>query len=243
MELFWDDVQETEQQQLTDSDIEALMTRSTISLSKQITGAGTTKPSLNHQSPVVYGLAANQDLEQRYATFIVDSGATEHMVGSDVELHDTVSIFAPVRFGNKSTLNTTVMGTLKFEKFKLTNVLKIEGLARNLISEGQLDAKGCVIDTQDGRKTIHGPDGGVCFTAVKMQGLYVYEPTRLEAFLAGSKPTSALELWHMQMGHLNVHDLRLLPTLANGIQMAKTVPMDLRHVHCMYEVKNARESI
>ena len=84
-----------------------------------------------------------------------------------------------------------------------------------------------MIDTRDGRKTIYGPDGGVCFTAVKMQGLYVYEPTRLEAFLAGLKPTSALELWHMRMGHLNEHDLRLLPTLANGIQIAKTVPMDL----------------
>ena len=44
LELFWDDAQESEQQQLTDSDIEALMARSTISFSKQITVCGAGKP-------------------------------------------------------------------------------------------------------------------------------------------------------------------------------------------------------
>jgi hypothetical protein len=60
-----------------------------------------------------------------------------------------------------------------------------------------------------------------------MNGLYVYEPTKLEVFLAGSKPTSSLELWHMRMGHLNVHDLKEFQHLAKGIQVSARTPMDL----------------
>jgi hypothetical protein len=149
------------------------------------------------------------------------------MVGTGIFLHDAARIKQPVRFGNKSTLDATEIGRLKFNRFELSNVLKIEGLARNLISEGQLDAKGCVITTKGGTKTVYGPDGKVCFTAIKMNGLYVFEPTKLEVFLAGSRPTSSLELWHMRMGHLNVHDLRKLQHLATGMELSSKVPMDL----------------
>jgi hypothetical protein len=149
------------------------------------------------------------------------------MVGTDVYLHDTKPMSVPVRFGNKSTLNATEVGTLKFEHFSLSNVSRIDGLARNLISEGQLDTKGCKIETKDGRKTIYGPSGKICFEAVKMGGLYVFEPLRLAAFLAGSKPTLVLELWHLRMGHLNINDLKILPKLAEGIELSKRLPMDL----------------
>ena len=67
----------------------------------------------------------------------------------------------------------------------------------------------------------------MCFVANKVRGLYVYEPTTMEACLAGSKPTSDLEMWHMRMGHLNVQDLKILPNLSEGIKITSTIPMDL----------------
>ena len=160
-------------------------------------------------------------------TFVVDSGATEHMVGTGVVLHDAEQYRTPVRFGNQQTLMTSEVGTLKFGEFNLTNVLKIEGLSRNLISEGQLDSKGCKIETGRGRKTVYSPDGKVCFVAYLRDGLYIYKPTEIESFLAGSKPTSSLELWHMRMGHLNVRDLKELTRLSTGMEFSNKVPMDL----------------
>jgi hypothetical protein len=189
-----------------------------------VRGSGLSKPQLSrHAAMMVYGDKASSP-SPRY-DFVMDSGATEHMVGTGVLLCDTTSYRTPVKLGNKQTLMTSEKGTLKFGNFNLTGVLKIEGLSRNLISEGQLDSKGCKIE--HGRKTIYGPDGKVCFVATLRNGLYVFEPDGIESFLAGSKPTSSLELWHMRMGHLNIKDLKELSKLSTGMEITSRVPMDL----------------
>ena len=167
-------------------------------------------------------------------SFVIDSGATEHMVGAQFLLDDSSPHSALVKFGNGDTLAAGEIGTLKLEGIKFANVLKIPGITRNLISEGQLDDLGCRIETFHGKKTVYDSNGTICFTANKVNGLYIYEPTQVsaEGNLAGSVPSSAMELWHNRLGHLNVPDLRLLRTLASGIDFPNTAPAGLCTACC-----------
>jgi hypothetical protein len=85
--------------------------------------------------------------------FVIDGGCTHHMV--DLPLLNEVQCNTPVQFGKRQAIATAVaVGDLKIGSITLTNVLRVPGIRYNLISEGQLDDKGCVITTANGNKII-----------------------------------------------------------------------------------------
>ena len=95
-------------------------------------------PQVASEAHVVVGGAKDRPGNE-FSTFILDSGATAHMVGANVALHNAVPTTGPVRFGNDEVLDASEIGNLQLGRLMPTEVLRVNGISRNLLSEGQLD--------------------------------------------------------------------------------------------------------
>ena len=70
------------------------------------------------------------------------------MIQEEVLLHQTHSVkSSAVKFGNDGILAASHIGNLKTADVVLTDVLKVPGITKNLISKGRLDEKGCSISS------------------------------------------------------------------------------------------------
>lgn len=79
--------------------------------------------------------------------FILDGGCTHHMV--DLPLIDIMKL------DNKSAEAVAVaLRALKIGNIVITDVLRIPGFRYNLLLEGQLDNRGCVITKTAGEKRV-----------------------------------------------------------------------------------------
>ena len=67
------------------------------------------------------------------------------MVSENTVLDDIRSVSFSVKFRNSGILKAAHVGKLITDEVVLTGVLMVPGLTRNLVSEGQLDDKGCSI--------------------------------------------------------------------------------------------------
>ena len=125
---------------------------------------------------------------------------------------------------------------LRVQGMILGPALRVHGLGTNLISEGVLQNRGYeVMSKGNWRKVMLG--GEVVISAALENGLFVWRPSdkdflkqsvqelkgdsnwvQQQCFVAGSKPESNLQLWHLRMGHLNVADLHILKERSTGIK-------------------------
>ena len=115
------------------------------------------------------------------------------------------------------------------------NRLFVEGIRESIISLGQLDAEGCRTELSHGKVKVFGPSGNFKFSAFLHNGHYFLDtqfyfgPNIFEAKNAGNASTFAItdakndntaELWHCQMGHANLPDIKRLQHLALGVQLS-----------------------
>jgi hypothetical protein len=163
------------------------------------------------------------DIKNKYPgdyEFILDSGCTNTMVNRRTLLTCVEDCDVLVMYGNGAQQKANCKGILDIDGVRIHNVLVVPGLVRNLLSEAQLTEYGFTIETTHFGKQVFDKQEDLAFNANKEGMLYVWKPTHTEkaiANIAGTKPDSDVELWHLRMGHLNVTDLKLLRNLATGI--------------------------
>ena len=130
--------------------------------------------------------------------------------------------------GNKDTLKSTHKGNLRFNNLVFTDVLFVPGLLQTLISEPQLEKKGCRIVSEKGVRTI-SKGGRYLFHAVLERNSYVFKPHSVstnsrvmeaEEIVLVTKETkvTSAQLWHLRMGHLNFQDMVKLKSRAFGMR-------------------------
>ena len=108
--------------------------------------------------------------------FLLDSGATCHMVDGSVPLLDERRAETMVR--GVADVHAHAIGTLRAGGLEFTEVLKVQGLGINLISEGVLHSHGCdVVSSAKGgwKRVIY--QGKVIIEATYEGGLFPWRPT------------------------------------------------------------------
>ena len=176
-------------------------------------------------------VVSNEVLENKTPSkyvFVIDSGATSHMVKSS-ELMTEFSVERSVIHqaeegrGIVSTGRGTVQGLILPCKMTLTltNVLLIPTMGVNVISVRQLCSKGYQVIFQQENCVVK--KGGVEYLrARKTGGLYqlvIHDlpVSSIERALAMVESNSKLTLWHHRLGHLNEVEVRkMLPQINLG---------------------------
>lgn len=125
------------------------------------------------------------ETEGRGLRFLLDSGASNHMVGDPVLLRD-IQYFASPGYatqGDGSQLRILGVGTVRTDHFNIPNVQLVEGLTKNLISVGQLDSDHGTCSSFHGNVCkIMLPDGAVLGEAhLEGNGLYMLRSLQLPA--------------------------------------------------------------
>jgi hypothetical protein len=178
--------------------------------------------STNNRSTAMEAFAFNasvQDITTRLektsisstAQFVIDSGATHHMVNNIELLHNVRNCAAvPVTFGDGSRLLSTTQGSITIGNIELHDVLYVPGLQHNLISVNK--TPGVWIFAHNIAKLQSSNNEVQLEAKSTSNGLYMVTNTPI----ALSATTELLE-WHKRLGHtsptqiLSLHRQGLLP--------------------------------
>nr|XP_045084396.1 uncharacterized protein LOC123493968 [Aegilops tauschii subsp. strangulata] len=148
-----------------------------------------------------------------------DAGASSHMTGDGrvfLALDETVR--GTVRFGDGFVVAMHGRGSVVFRcqsggQRALTGVFFISSLRTNIVSVGQLDEAGCIIDIRDSVIAIHDPSRRV-LACIKRSTNRLYSGA-----LAVDALTCLMAIgddeawrWHTRMGHLHFRALRAMAT-------------------------------
>ena len=100
----------------------------------------------------------------------LDSYCTRHMTPC-FSLEDSVQYEVDIMVGNKEILRSTHKGTMRLGNIAFRDVLFVPGLLQTLISEAQLEKRGCKIVSEHGIRT------------VSRNGTYLFHATSLRCYL------------------------------------------------------------
>lgn len=122
----------------------------------------------------------NQDGTEVYGRYLMDSGASCHVVQSEEGLEDIKECKDQVLIGDNSSMDATLEGTLLLEtrdkvKVKLNNVKVVPGIAKNIISIGQLINAGNSIQIGSGQMILRNPGGNKILIEKRNETLYYLE--------------------------------------------------------------------
>ena len=135
-----------------------------------------------------------------------------------------------IMVGNKEMLKSTHSGTLRLGNIVFNDVLFVPGLLQTLISEPQMELKGCKIVSENGIRTV-SRTGQYLFHVTLERNSYVFCPSKLAtnsrlysedeaARVATPVSRESADLWHLRLGHLNYNDMCKLRTRATGMSFA-----------------------
>jgi hypothetical protein len=131
--------------------------------------------------------------------YVIDFGATEHMVCNDKDLHDMVPVQQVIRAGGNNLVKVTHKGTLRVGDFNLENVLYAPSLGFNLLSVHKLGQIGYHLSFKGDRCAITDASGKPVLD-VQGDGLYAIKASSL---VAQHTSTDALLYLHRSLAHLN----------------------------------------
>ena len=171
-------------------------------------------------------------------TYILDSGATDHMSGDPNIFKELINLETKqkITLADGSDIFADGIGSVELRKgsttFELKDVLYVPELGnRHLISVNKLVTKGFTVEfDRFGAEIKHGRK--VILTARKVSGIYELEfdhrKSAMTAEVIEKKLTKKpLHWWHRAMGHLNYRDLKKLEEVANGVKFT-----DLKEKGC-----------
>ena len=145
--------------------------------------------------------------------FIIDSGASHHMVFSSSLLKNIRPLPSTkhVRIGDGTFLPYSSAGTLHLGGIRLENVFLVPGLSCNLISVRSTPSR-YRWDFSPHLVTLYNhSDSTPLLTAHIVNDLYTFKASRYHALTANSADTLAeLKDWHLRLGHLNVQSIMRL---------------------------------
>lgn len=175
----------------------------------------------------------------------IDSGASMHMTSRiDWMYNVTESSVKNITVANREPLAVNGVGCVNIQlsqenKIQVKNVLFVPGLATNLLSVGAIVKNGYKVTFNDKGCEVGNSKGEVICSAKLKNSLYVLETCKEVAHLVSrNKNSNNTYLWHLRMGHLNMSDVKKLPTCSEGVTLIPDVN-DVTCTHCM-EGKQAR---
>lgn len=177
--------------------------------------------------------------------WFLDSGASMHMTSrKDWMYNVTEPSVNSITVANKEPLAVKGVGCVDIhlsqdKVIQVKNVLYVPGLAANLLSVSTIVKNGYkVIFIKRGCEIQDGKDEVVC-TATLSNKLYILDTSKEVAHLTSSSLNcNNTYLWHLRMGHLNIPDVKKLPSCTDGV----TLTQEECNVTCTYcmEGKQAR---
>ncbi|CAA0824779.1 Unknown protein, partial [Striga hermonthica] len=158
-------------------------------------------------------------------SWILDSGASEHMTGHLELLTNCTPIRGPcpITTANGTNSHATFRGTVSFSPiFKLHNVLYIPGFTCNLISIGKIVMDlNCYVTFRSSQCFFQDLTSKTLIGAGKLQGrVYRIEPSDVFAAATVTNSPGSIrvtpEMWHRRLGHPSHKILHLVSsTLVN----------------------------
>jgi hypothetical protein len=164
--------------------------------------------------------------ENKEGTWILDTGATNHMTGCwDALASLDESVRGAVRFGDGSMveiqgIRAVTLAGRQDEHRVLTEVYFIPSLKCNIVSLGQLEEAGCRIEIDNGvlevleHRQAAQKQCNVLIRAERRNRLYVMTVKVASPICLLPKMDEAAWLWHVRYGHLNLRALQELGSKA-----------------------------
>lgn len=158
-------------------------------------------------------------------TFIVDSGASHHMVSNKDLLHDYgPPIVTKVKIGNGAILPVAGQGVVKFGTTTLQQVLHVPSLQCNLLAVNKIPPKLCWSFSNTEGKLLDQSTNKVHLSAPFKNGAYSLQAGPF-ALAYSVQIADSLSEWHHKLGHLGID---------NVVRLAKESRLGLNN-----ELKNA----
>lgn len=189
-----------------------------------------------------YVFTLNADIAANSASkecIMVDCGATSHIVNDRTRFINFDPDFKPnthyiqLADGNKYNNLITARGTAAYmleskdgavKQITLTNALLAPSFPTSLFSVRAAVEKGATVAFSQHSSILNATDG-TQFTLQKQGQLYFLpttytsEPEQPQ----GAYTTRSLNAWHKVLGHMNVSDLKQLPSVTKGMRIAKSL--------------------
>lgn len=158
------------------------------------------------------------------STYIIDSGASQHMVGSSNDLTNLVPIKPHgITVGGQNVVYASHKGTLELGKLKLRDVLYVPKLGFNLLSVDKLGQAGFKTHFEDDSCVVVDPTGSDILR-VKGNGLYeIKASTASTSLVARNHSADTLLYLHRSLGHLNWADMYKLDGVGNLVMSGETL--------------------
>ncbi|KAG8473962.1 hypothetical protein CXB51_033910 [Gossypium anomalum] len=167
-------------------------------------------------SLAIQGTALTTTHKPITTSWILDSGASDHMTGNLSLFHTYLPCndHSRIRIADESYSPVAGMGTVRLtENFSLDKVLHVPNLSYNLLSISKLtkdekvlvefSALGCVVQEQESGKMIG--------TTKVDDGLYVWNKNSSQERMAlSTSKEDSIMLWHRRLGHPNFMYLKKL---------------------------------
>lgn len=148
-----------------------------------------------------------QTEEHRTIEFIVDSGATDHLVNTDVYFQgDVIDLREPVKISvakEGEALNATKMGTIRTQTCKLINVLYVPGLRCNLLSVRRCQRAGLSVKFENSNVSI-SKNKKLVVQGTLQNKLYriTFELKNVDGHAFKAYEVAENDnLWHRRLGH------------------------------------------
>ena len=198
-------------------------------------------------------LATNDTNKIGRGNWILDSGASRHLVNDEKLLLDASACSHEIAMADGESLRLTRVGSVRLEVLArgvativtLTDVYLAPRLAKNIVSYGKLESKGYALAYDgDNRALARRIDGVVAFdVATDSNVLYVQTPVKCGGHGAGDAIMAALEAnsvdasaddaheasllhWHQRLGHLAFDTIvRMARDPASGIKLSSNKRM------------------
>jgi hypothetical protein len=197
----------------------------------------------NKRASAIALMAVTGAVDGDQAEWVVDTGTNRHSTPYASILHNVRATTATLEFGDKTVvpaelegdvhLETLVGGQVKY--LKLTNVLYVPQLSKNLFANKQADRKGCQTVIFNNMCTISlngkvlleapGTEDLYCFRAeyLTVDDLKEEDVYRAVALMATGKQPMAetAELWHRRFGHTGIGNMVKLSSMVDGITVSE----------------------
>ena len=215
---------------------------------------GTSTATMAQQGNLYTALSAQK---QDTAPWIVDSGASDHMIG-DITTFDEyrpISRENLVKIADGTYSNVAGIGSVVIsEEIKLYYVLFVPNLSYNLLSISKLtrdlncitkfSSKSCEFQALNSGRTIGSAEMslGLYLLRVEVPGR---QTQRISCAVSSQNKDSAIMLWHYRLGHPNfLYFKKLFPSLINknSNQLQCEVCQLSKHVRSSYSVQPYKSS-
>jgi transposase InsO family protein len=161
------------------------------------------------------------------STFVIDSGASHHMVCDPQLLSNVQNISTKlVTLGDGKTTPCNQIGTLKLGRLIFQGVLLVPGLDRNLLSVSKTDLGKWEFGRTSAQLTLPSTNE-ILISAPLQNGLYSIQ-AQLACYKVELQGSELLQNWHERLGHCNIRSLLQIKERI-GLQVSKT---DLDNFEC-----------